>query len=65
AGQAATAEIGIYNFSGKLLIAQKADVIKGDNAIPVDMNNYPDGSYILKVDVSGRKQTVIVVKKTT
>ncbi|MBS1605002.1 MAG: T9SS type A sorting domain-containing protein [Bacteroidetes bacterium] len=65
AGQPGTADISVFYFSGNLLLDKKAQVVKGDNVIPVDMSAYPDGSYILKVELAGRKQTSVILKKTS
>ncbi|MBS1662561.1 MAG: T9SS type A sorting domain-containing protein [Bacteroidetes bacterium] len=61
---AGTATISIYTFSGRLLIQLNPQVAKGDNTLSIPMANEPDGTYILKIEVDGKKQSTVVMKKT-
>jgi hypothetical protein len=59
----AKAIISIYNYSGSLVKSINTNVVTGNNALKVDLNNLSNGAYLISINADGKFYNTRVIKQ--
>lgn len=59
---AATADIGLYNAAGQLVLAQKVNLVNGSEYVEIQSSRFPKGMYTLRILAGTFKYTKKLIK---